>query len=128
MTIYKKTFDDRERATTINPAMRRQLSQMYLLNLLLEGQFSCYGLAVMGLTTETKPFERIDPMARLFPKLTKCTIHTFGPGGSSQTHDALCVLPLNVVNEKIFVLLWFWFIFLAGVGALALVYRYQKNS
>ncbi|XP_011498557.1 PREDICTED: innexin inx2-like [Ceratosolen solmsi marchali] len=99
------------------------LSQMYLLNLLLEGQFSRYGPAVMGLTSETKPFERVDPMARLFPKLTKCTIHTFGPGGSSQTHDALCVLPLNVVNEKIFVLLWFWLVFLAGAGALALIYR-----
>lgn len=66
-------------------------------------------------------------MARLFPKVTKCTIHTFGPAGSVQTHDALCVLPLNVVNEKIFVVLWFWLVFLAGVGCLAVIYRYVSS-
>lgn len=46
----------------------------------------------------------------VFPKRAKCAFTAFGPSGSDQIHDALCLLPLNVINEKIFVFLWFWFI------------------
>ncbi|KAH0947419.1 hypothetical protein HN011_011201 [Eciton burchellii] len=99
------------------------VGQIYLLDWFLEGQFRRYGPLVTALVTEENPRDRVDPMARLFPKVTKCTIHTFGPAGSVQTHDALCVLPLNVVNEKIFVILWFWLAFLAGAGGLAVIYR-----
>ncbi|XP_063240533.1 innexin inx7-like [Bacillus rossius redtenbacheri] len=57
----------------------------------------------------------------VFPKLTKCSFHKFGPGGSVQTHDALCVMQLNLVNEIIFAATWFWMVFLAAatVGAVA---------
>lgn len=100
-----------------------QIVQMLLLNILLEGQFLNYGLSVAEFASETKPFERVDPMSRLFPKVSKCTIYTYGSSGSVQTHDALCVLPLNVVNEKTFVFLWFWLIFLAIAGTFAITYR-----
>lgn len=90
----------------------------------LEGQFTEYGPAVATFAAEIKPFDRIDPMARLFPKVTKCTLHTFGSAGSLQTFDAMCVMPLNVVNEKTFVFIWFWLIILACIGALAILYRY----
>ncbi|XP_015111877.1 innexin inx2-like [Diachasma alloeum] len=99
------------------------IAQIYLLDAFLEGQFTRYGPAVAAFGMETKPFERVDPMSRLFPKVTKCTIHTFGSSGSQQTHDALCVLPLNVVNEKTFVFVWFWLVFLACIGSLNLLYR-----
>ncbi|XP_066595813.1 innexin inx2-like [Prorops nasuta] len=99
------------------------VGQIYLLNVFLEGQFTEYGPAVTAFNMEKRPFERVDPMARLFPKVTKCTIHTFGSAGSPQIHDALCVLPLNVVNEKIFVFIWFWLVFLAAISLFAVVYR-----
>ncbi|XP_046604708.1 innexin inx2-like [Neodiprion virginianus] len=99
------------------------IGQMYLLDVFLEGQFTKYGPAVTAFAIESRPFQRVDPMTRLFPKMTKCTIHTFGASGSPQTRDALCVLPLNVVNEKIFVFIWFWLVFLAAVSGLAVVYR-----
>ena len=40
-----------------------------------------------------------------------------------QKSDAMCLLPLNIVNEKVFLVLWFWFIILTTASALALVYR-----
>ena len=40
-----------------------------------------------------------------------------------QKHDAMCILPINIVNEKIYVFLWFWFYFIAVVSVLAVVYR-----
>jgi hypothetical protein len=42
--------------------------------------------------------------------------------GSIQKHDALCVLALNILNEKIYIFLWFWFIFLSVMSGLALLY------
>lgn len=40
-----------------------------------------------------------------------------------ERHDAICILPLNVVNEKIYIFLWFWFILLFILTSLTLVYR-----
>merc|ERR1712106_678679 len=34
---------------------------------------------------------------------------TYGTSGTIETHDALCVLPMNIINEKIYVFIWFWF-------------------
>ena len=49
--------------------------------------------------------------------MTKCTFHKFGPSGTVQAFDGLCVLPLNIINEKIYVFLWFWFVTLAFITA-----------
>ena len=49
-----------------------------------------------------------DPMAKVFPKVTKCSFHKYGPSGTIEIRDGLCVLPLNIINEKIYILLWFW--------------------
>merc|ERR1711973_230861 len=48
-----------------------------------------------------------DPFNLIFPKMTKCTFHTYGPSGTIQNHDALCVLPINILNEKIYFMAWF---------------------
>lgn len=65
----------------------------------------------------------ISPADVVFPKLTKCMFRKYGPSGTIQIHDALCVMALNVVSEKIFVALWFWFVLLALVSGLALLWR-----
>ena len=62
-------------------------------------------------------------MAKIFPKVTKCTFHKYGPSGTVEKRDGLCVLPLNIINEKIFIFLWFWLIFLALVTGLYLIFR-----
>ena len=59
----------------------------------------------------------------VFPKVTKCTFHKYGPSGTITKHDGLCILALNIINEKIYVFLWFWFISVAMISALALIYR-----
>ena len=60
---------------------------------------------------------------KVFPRLTKCTFHRFGSSGDVQRHDAMCILPINIVNEKIYIFLWFWFYFLAIISVIALIYR-----
>lgn len=62
-------------------------------------------------------------MDQFFPKLTKCFLRRFGPSGTIELRDRLCVLPLNLVNEKIFVVLWFWLLMLTFVSTLAVLFR-----
>merc|ERR1719447_1182570 len=65
----------------------------------------------------------MDPMSRVFPRVTKCIYEKFGQSGTIETHDALCLLPINVVNEKIYVFLWFWLLALALLTSLFVVFR-----
>jgi len=98
------------------------IGQIYLTDMFLGYQFTKYGPAVFSLS-EGNLNERSDPMNEVFPKVTKCSFHKYGPSGTIQKHDALCVLPLNIINEKIYIFLYFWFVFLAAISAVWLVYR-----
>ena len=51
------------------------------------------------------PENRVDPMSRIFPKMTKCIFHKFGGSGTIQRLDALCVLGMNILSEKVLYLL-----------------------
>ena len=61
-------------------------------------------------------------MSRVFPRVTKCTFRKYGPSGSIQRHDAQCVLPINIINEKIYVFLWIWFMLLTVLTAIHVVW------
>lgn len=95
----------------------------------LGGAFRNYGAAVAAFThiarvpTDLASLNVINPMDQYFPKLTKCWLRSYGPSGTLQYKDRLCVLPLNIVNEKIFVILWFWLIILAFLSTLAVLFR-----
>ncbi|KAL4127160.1 hypothetical protein QTP88_011358 [Uroleucon formosanum] len=97
-------------------------TQMTFLNYFFEGEFGLYGLDVFRFTA-MDPRERGDPMSRIFPKVAKCTFEQYGSSGTIQKVDGLCLLPLNVLNEKIYVFLWFWFLFIAVLSSFSLVYR-----
>jgi len=97
------------------------IGQMYLINFFLGGVFLTYGTDVLK-WSEAEPEDRTDPMVDVFPRVTKCTFHKYGPSGTIERHDAMCVLALNIINEKIYVALWFWFIILAVLTALYLLY------
>jgi len=97
------------------------VGQMYLMDTFLGGLFSTYGTDVLNIVNDEDA--RVDPMARTFPKMAKCTFHKYGPSGTIQLHDGLCILPLNIINEKIFIVLWFWYIALAIWTGIFLCYR-----
>ncbi|CAH1730953.1 innexin inx2-like [Aphis gossypii] len=96
--------------------------QILFLHYFFEGEFASYGLDVFRFTT-MEPSEREDPMSRIFPKVAKCTFEKYGFSGTIQTFDGLCLLPLNMVNEKIYAFLWFWFLLVAVFSGIILVYR-----
>merc|ERR1712029_495297 len=96
--------------------------QICLTDKFLGGSFSQYGLEGFS-WSDQDPEGRVDPMSRVFPRMTKCKFNKFGGSGTIQNFDALCVLGMNIINEKIYVFLWFWFVLLAIVTALNLVFR-----
>ena len=70
-----------------------------------------------------EPEYRVDPMSRVFPRMTKCIFYKYGGSGTIQRIDSLCVLSMNILNEKIYIFLWFWFILLALITGVNLLFR-----
>merc|ERR1719166_459533 len=103
-------------------ALVNVIGQIYFTDMFLGYQFSSYGWDVLSVTAGN-PEERADPMNIVFPKVTKCTFHKYGPSGTITRHDGLCILALNIINEKIYVFLWFWFVSVAIFSAVAILYR-----
>ena len=106
------------------------IMQIYFTNVFLGYEFTRYGVKAssfleqgMGREYNSASNERIDPMARVFPRVTKCTFHKYGPSGQIQRHDAQCILPINILNEKIFIFLWWWFIILAIMTAFDFLHK-----
>ena len=98
------------------------MAQIYFTDLFLGYEFTTYGSRVVQFASMDQE-NRTDPMAMVFPKMTKCTFYKYGGSGTIQRLDGLCLLPINILNEKIYVALWFWFIVLATLTGLALLYR-----
>ncbi|XP_037027425.1 innexin inx3 [Bradysia coprophila] len=97
------------------------VGNIFFVDKFLGGAFLTYGTDVVKFSNMNQE-NRSDPMVEVFPRVTKCTFHKFGASGSIQKHDALCVLALNILNEKIYIFLWFWFIVLAFLSGCAIIY------
>ena len=62
-------------------------------------------------------------MCRAFPTEVSCDFPSVGAAGGSQTTNGLCILTQNNINEKIYLVLWFWYAFLGPVSVLYFCYR-----
>ena len=113
------------------------IAQMFFMDQFFNGHFTTYGAEILTISN-TEMEKRVDPMAKIFPKLSKCTFHRYGPSGTIVNHDGklfkslssfltylsgLCILPLNIINEKIYVFLWFWFMILIGWTCIFFCFR-----
>lgn len=98
------------------------LGQFILMNAFLNANFTSYGLKVLQYGNWSNE-NFFDPMTRAFPKLVKCLFHSYGSSGSVQKSDYLCLLPYNLVNERTYLFLWFWFQLLILLSVINLIYR-----
>ncbi|XP_022113086.2 innexin inx7 [Pieris rapae] len=94
--------------------------EVWLSNVFLHGCYIGLGFNVLSFSGWG---DISNPLETIFPKVTKCVFHKYGPSGSIQQHDALCVMALNIIHEKIYVILWFWFLFLFIVSFIAILWR-----
>ena len=89
--------------------------EVYLTDVFLSGHFLTLGLDVFQFGSDQLDF--------VFPKQAKCNFYKFGSSGTIQIHDALCVMPMNNVNQYIYLFLWFWFAFLAICTIMKIFWR-----
>ena len=99
------------------------VGNIYFIDKFLGGIFLKYGFrAAVGFSNEDQE-GRSDSMIITFPRMTKCSFHYYGASGTIQLQDYLCILPLNIINEKIYIFLWFWLVLLSVATGLNLIYR-----
>lgn len=114
--------------------------QIIALNVILNYQFITYGykafkffffdddtyglkLAQEGTGFRTRERNLNSPMNFVFPKVTSCILEKGSvAGGQPNKLDLLCVLPLNILHDKFFLIVWFWFAILTVLTILQIIY------
>lgn len=89
------------------------LLQFLLLDVLLTTQFEAYGLDVMGGAVSDTDWTETPRVP--FPRVTLCDFN-IRRLGNVHRYTVQCALPINLYNEKIFLFLWFWLIFVCLVN------------
>ncbi|KAK3083509.1 hypothetical protein FSP39_024433 [Pinctada imbricata] len=93
------------------------IGQLFLLNAFLSTNYSFYGFEFLENMARDGPW-RESPR---FPRVTLCDIR-IRQLNNLQRFTVQCVLPINLFNEKIFIFIWFWLIFVAIVASFNLLY------
>ena len=81
------------------------ISQIFVINKFLHYQFFDYGLRVYmwySMPPEERLMSNLNPMCEVFPKIATCDYIRFGRlGGGQSSKNAICVLSLNIINDKV---------------------------
>ncbi|XP_037940175.1 innexin inx5-like [Teleopsis dalmanni] len=94
-----------------------------MLDVFLNGFWGKYVDAVMAIEKyDWDTWNRLSSL--VFPKIAKCEMMKYGSSGTPIIYDNLCILPLNILNEKIFAFLWCWFILMSVVAFFNLMLRF----
>jgi hypothetical protein len=95
----------------------------YLIDMFLGGRFKYYGSDVLAFSN-TNDKDAENPICSAFPTLTSCDVRLGGVvKGSTDTQNILCILSQNIINGKIYLVIWFWMIILLIACAINSIYR-----
>lgn len=104
--------------------------QFFLLDSFLALDFGGYGFEILSHFREHGEWKETPR----FPRVTLCDFK-IRQLGSVQTFTIQCVLPINLFNEKIFSVVWFWIFFLAiltfcnlSSWLFYLLFQHNKNT
>ncbi|CAG5135018.1 unnamed protein product [Candidula unifasciata] len=85
--------------------------QFFILNKFLCMDYTVYGYEVIKTLVTEGEFKD----APRFPRITLCDFE-IRQLENIQRYTVQCVLPINLFNEKIFIFLWFWYLFVAVIS------------
>ncbi|AIK25652.1 Vinx2 [Hyposoter didymator ichnovirus] len=98
------------------------VAQICFMNAFIGEDFMLYGIYVIFFDQRAHP-NMTNSMKQVFPTITKCTFFTYGPSGTQENYEGLCILTENVDNERIYIFLWFRFYLLAIINGVVVLYR-----
>ena len=75
------------------------------------------------LLTPDQQAVNINPFCTTFPLEVSCSVPNVGAAGGGQYHNGLCVLSQNIINEKMYIAVWFWTVLLIFIIPLIVIYR-----
>ena len=52
-----------------------------------------------------------------------CTFNSTGAAGKGQSKNGVCILSQNILNQKVYLVLWFWYILVLSVGIAQIVFE-----
>jgi hypothetical protein len=85
------------------------LIQIFLLNSFLGNDYYLFGFEILNKFIHGRDWGE----SKRFPRVTLCDFH-IREIGIIHRYTVQCVLPINLFNEKIFLILWFWILLLAA--------------
>ena len=89
------------------------ISQLFLLDAYLSTDFHMYGIRVIKSSLYNEDW----PATYVFPRETMCDFKIRNMGNVHR-HTVQCVLPINFFNEKIYICIWFWLVFMALISGM----------
>lgn len=111
-TMYAFTYLACEALNWVNVVV-----QIMVVDAFLGGAFLQFGLKVLDPEVSTQT------IVSTFPRMTSCDFSHYATNGQITRLNYLCVLPQNILNEKVFIVLWFWFTILATISAVEMIWR-----
>ena len=84
------------------------LGQLFALNFFLGYKYHAYGIDVIRAIANKEDWQA----SPRFPRVTMCDFKVRRIG-NIHDYTVQCVLPINLFNEKIYLFLWFWLVFLS---------------
>jgi len=80
------------------------LGQLYVMDMFLGRRFLHFGSNIFN-------YARLRAaLIEVFPRVVMCSMDLFGVSNSLSKVSGMCTLPVNIVNEKIYLILWFAFL------------------
>jgi len=87
------------------------VSQFFATDAFLGNQFYYYGIDIFNyyrLPPEVRDLNStFNPMCEIFPRVGNCMVNRYNRGGGQQTGNAICILALNMINDKVFAFCWY---------------------
>ena len=105
-----------------------------MIDTFLSGRFYGYGSDAInfytgkGVSTEIKTSKgtenvKLNPMCSVFPTIVSCDYHIYGVTGELDKRNNICILGQNLMNQKMFLVIWIWFMVLFAGTACMILYR-----
>ena len=92
------------------------IGQLFALNQFLGTDFHLYGIEVIKALARGEDWTA----SPRFPRVTMCDFKVRRLG-NVQRYTVQCVLPINLFNEKIYLFIWFWMVFVAAITCFSLL-------